>query len=148
MTGQQGTALVLFKHADYVMVTVSDMDRSLRFYRDVLGLAVKFESKEWSEFITGQTTIALHGGGKANAAQSSNRKENLAGTCSIGFNVTDLDEAFNKLKSRGAHFVMPPTQREGEGIKLAVCVDPDGLPISFAEEVKREERPLTQSQTD
>ena len=28
---------------------------------------------------------------------------------------------------------MPPTQREGEGIKLAVALDPDGLPISFAQ---------------
>jgi len=28
---------------------------------------------------------------------------------------------------------MPPTQREGEGIKLAVGLDPDGLPISFAQ---------------
>jgi len=30
---------------------------------------------------------------------------------------------------------MPPTQREGEGIKLAVCIDPDGLPISIAQSV-------------
>jgi hypothetical protein len=28
---------------------------------------------------------------------------------------------------------MPPTQREGEGIKLAVAIDPDGLPVSFAQ---------------
>ena len=129
------------------MVTVSDMDRSLRFYRDILGLTVKFESKEWSEFITGPTTIALHGGGKTVQASTA-RGDTLAGTCSIGFNVTDVEATFRELQTRGAHFVMPPTHRDGEGIKLAVCVDPDGLPISFAEEVKREERPLTQSQTD
>src|SRR5215471_9012992 len=137
----------MFKQADYVMVTVSDMDRSLRFYRDILGLTVKFESKEWSEFITGPTTIALHGGGKS-VQGSSPSGETIAGTCSIGFNVTDLELTFRELQTRGAHFVMPPTRREGEGIKLAVCVDPDGLPISFAEEVKREDKPLTQSQTD
>lgn len=28
---------------------------------------------------------------------------------------------------------MPPTQRDAESIKLAVAIDPDGLPISFAQ---------------
>jgi hypothetical protein len=28
---------------------------------------------------------------------------------------------------------MPPRDREGEGIRLAIALDPDGLPISFAE---------------
>ncbi len=70
------------------------------------------------------------------------RGESFAGTCSIGFNVDDLDRVFHELKAKGANFVMPPTQREGEGIKLAVCLDPDGLPVSFAQESRREERPV------
>ena len=52
---------------------------------------------------------------------------------SIGFNVDDVDKTYKELKAKGINFEMPPTQREGEGIKLAVCVDPDGLPISFAQ---------------
>ena len=32
------------------------MDKALKFYRDVLGLKVKFESPGWSEFVTGETT--------------------------------------------------------------------------------------------
>jgi hypothetical protein len=32
---------------------------------------------------------------------------------------------------------MPPTQREGEGIRLAVAIDPDGLPISFAQLIEQ-----------
>jgi hypothetical protein len=32
---------------------------------------------------------------------------------------------------------MPPMQREGEGIKLAVAIDPDGLPVSFAQLIER-----------
>ena len=135
----------MFKQADYVMVTVSDMARSLKFYRDVLGLELKFGSKEWSEFITGPTTIALHGGGKKVPAQNL-KSEMLAGTCSIGFNVPDIDRTFKELKAKGANFVMPPTKREGEGIKLAVCLDPDGLQISIAQEARREESPMTQSQ--
>jgi hypothetical protein len=33
---------------------------------------------------------------------------------------------------------MPPTDQPTEGIRLAVCVDPDGLPISFAEPLPTE----------
>jgi len=142
-TGEKSEqCLIMFKQADYVMVTVSDMSRSVRFYRDVLGLPLKSESPEWSEFTTGPTTLALHGGGKQGPAQMGPRGESFAGTCSLGFNVDDLDLVFGELKSKGANFVMPPTQREGEGIKLAVCLDPDGLPIAFAQETRREERPM------
>ena len=45
---------------NYVIKFVADMNRAVKFYRDVLGLALKFESPDWSEFITGETTLALH----------------------------------------------------------------------------------------
>src|SRR5260370_28474072 len=45
---------------DYVVVYVSDMQRSTNFYRDVLGLPLRFSSPGWTEFNTGETTIALH----------------------------------------------------------------------------------------
>jgi len=122
----------LFKQIDYVMVTVSSMSRSVDFYRDKLGLALKFESPEWTEFETGSTVLALHGGGKLRPNMNE-KTESLAGTCSIGFTVDNLEKKFEELNSKGVVFVMPPTQREEEGIKLAVLLDPDGLPISLAE---------------
>jgi len=123
----------MFNHVDYIMVTVSEMARSVEFYRDKLGLVLKFESPEWTEFQTGATTLALHGGGAPQAASKGDDPgEAYAGTCSIGFTVENLESTFENLRAKGVHFVMPPTQREGEGLKLAVCLDPDGLPISFA----------------
>lgn len=121
----------MFKKVDYVMVMVSDMKRSVVFYRDTLGLPLKFESDEWTEFQTGTTTLALHGG--ARPSSGGGRGEPQAGTCSIGFSVPDVEKTHKDLLVRGVRFVMPPTEREGEGIKLAVAVDPDGLAISFAE---------------
>lgn len=124
----------MFKQVDYTMVMVSDMQKSIKFYRDVLGLPLKFESPEWTEFQTGTTTLALHGGAvKANHPLHSTEKENFAGSCSIGFQVEDLNKTYQALQAKGLKFIMPPTQREGEGIKLAVVLDPDGLPVSFAE---------------
>lgn len=121
----------MFTKVDYVMIMVSDMKRSLKFYKETLGLTLKFESEEWSEFQTGTTTLALHGGAKPSGGGG--RGEPQAGTCSIGFSVADLEKTWKELQARGVRFVMPPTAREGEGIKLAVGLDPDGLPLSFAQ---------------
>jgi lactoylglutathione lyase len=123
---------------DYTMVIVSDMERSVEFYRDKLGIQLKFQSPEWTEFQTGATTLALHGGGVRREPAPGSDPSKKAGTCSIGFNVADLDQTFSELQGKGVTFVMPPTQRENEGIKLAVCIDPDGLPVSFAQLLAKE----------
>ncbi|HEV7397940.1 MAG TPA: VOC family protein [Pyrinomonadaceae bacterium] len=123
----------MFNQIDYTMIIVSDMDRSVEFYRDKLGIPLKFQSPEWTEFQTGATTLALHGGGVSQPQGANGDPSKQAGTCSIGFNVPDVDQTFEELKAKGVFFVMPPTQREGEGIRLAVAIDPDGLPVSFAQ---------------
>lgn len=124
----------MFSKVDYVMVNVSDMGRSVAFYRDILGLPLKFESPGWSEFQTGSTTLALHG---APAGEGAAHGGPTAGTCSIGFSVEDIHATHAELQGRGARFVMSPTDQPEEGIRLAVCLDPDGLAISFAESIAR-----------
>jgi catechol 2,3-dioxygenase-like lactoylglutathione lyase family enzyme len=64
----------------YVIKFVGDMDRAVKFYRDTLGLSLKFESPGWSEFVTGETTLGLHpASGK-----------NPAGSVELGFTTLDL----------------------------------------------------------
>jgi lactoylglutathione lyase len=128
----------MFSKVDYVMVMVSDMRRSVAFYRDTLGLRLKFESPGWSEFETGGTTLALHPGTAAAGGEATAQAGPASGTCSLGFSVPDINKTYAELRERGARFVMPPTERANEGIRLAVCLDPDGLGISFAEPLKRE----------
>lgn len=125
-----------FSKVDYIMITVSNMARSVEFYKDKLGIPMKFGTPEWTEFQTGNTTLALHGGGKSQDA-AKDAGTHHAGTCSIGFNVDNLDLAYEQLQAKGVRFVMPPTERPGEGIKLAVAVDPDGLAISFGQAAKK-----------
>lgn len=115
------------------MIVVSDMQRSVEFYRDKLGIPLKFQSPDWTEFNTGATTLALHGGGVPGQPGDSSK---AAGSCSIGFNVANVDQTYADLQAKGIRFIMPPTQREGEPIKLTVCLDPDGLPISFAQMIE------------
>ncbi|HJY15397.1 MAG TPA: VOC family protein, partial [Nitrososphaeraceae archaeon] len=42
----------MFSRIGAVILLVSDMKRSIRFYRDTLGMDLKQESKDWTEFST------------------------------------------------------------------------------------------------
>ena len=52
----------------YAIHFVADMNRAVAFYRDTVGLELKFSSPEWSEFATGTTTLALHPASAENPA--------------------------------------------------------------------------------
>ena len=126
----------MFKQIDYVMIGVSNMDQSVGFYKDILGMPLKYKTNEWTEFQTGATTLALHLS-KTRIATTSPQREIVAGKSTIGFTVTNLDKTYLELKAKNVRFVMEPKMREEEGIKLAVCLDPDGLEISISETVKQ-----------
>ncbi len=115
----------------YVMVFVSDMQRSIAFYRDLLGLPLKFESPGWTEFSTEGVTLALH---KAStpAVAGADPAVNPAGSCRLGLSVPSLDALHEKLTANGMRCVMPPAMQDF-GARLSIYADPDGLPISFGE---------------
>jgi len=131
----------MFDKIDYAMIMVSDMNLSVSFYRDQLGFKLRFQSEGWTEFDTGATTLALHPAPKpplpgTERRKLADRRKNAAGTVSLGLNVSNLDQAVADLKSRGVQFVMEPTRRQKEGIRLAVFADPDGCRITIAEHTK------------
>jgi lactoylglutathione lyase len=103
----------------YVIKFVADMDRAVTFYRDVLGLPLKFHSSGWSEFVTGETILALHP-----ASQ-----KNLAGAVELGFKVPDLDKFHQEMTAKGVQFSMPPTKQDFGGF-LAQFVDSEGAHCS------------------
>ena len=65
----------------YAIKFVANMDKAIKFHRDVLGLKLKFESPGWSEFLTGETTLALHPASD----------KNPAGKVELGFTVPDVE---------------------------------------------------------
>ena len=128
----------MFNKIDYVMVVVSDMNRSVEFYRDKLGIPLKFQTPDWTEFQTEGSTLALHGGGTPQLPQSGQGATvPKAGICTFGFTVSNIDQTYADLKANGVQFVLPPKTQEAEGIKLAVAVDPDGMTISFTELLRK-----------
>jgi len=79
---------------NYAIVFVSDMNRSVSFYRDVLGISLKFESAEWTEFATEGATLALHKSDGSNSDEAGQQKV-FAGQCHPGLKVPDLEEFNN-----------------------------------------------------
>lgn len=47
------------KKISVVLIGVKDMDRAVKFYRDVLGLPLKFQTDEYTEFATHGAVLAL-----------------------------------------------------------------------------------------
>ncbi|MFQ5733906.1 MAG: VOC family protein [Planctomycetaceae bacterium] len=115
----------------HAIVFVSDMDRSVRFYRDVLGFSLRFDSPDWTEFDTGGTTLALHVAGHEPAGETPHASS-PPGRCQIGMQVDDLDAFHEHLTQHGVPCLRPPTVEEF-GVKLANYADPDGLPFSVSE---------------
>jgi lactoylglutathione lyase len=111
----------------YAIVFVSDMSRSLAFYRDVIGLPVRFETPQWTELITGDATLALHAS-KSGVPPS---PQHSAGTCRPGFAVPDLDAFHARMKNHGVTVLQEPMARFG--VRIAQYVDPDDLVMSVSE---------------
>ena len=114
-----------FSHA---IVFVSDMARSVTFYRDVLGLTVRFESAKWTEFETPGSTLALHLADVPGNTAAISADAIPAGQCHLSFAVDDLDAFHEAMIARGLPCLQPPKEEDFGG-KLAGYADPDGLPF-------------------
>jgi len=105
---------------NYAIKFVADMDQAVSFYHDTLGLPIKFQSPEWSEFVTGETTLALH------AASP----QHPAGSVELGFGVPDLQAFLADLTANGVTITRPPAA-EG-GTLIAQFRDIDGAECSVS----------------
>ena len=110
-------------HLRYVIKFVSDMGKAVKFHRDVLGLKVKFESPGWTEFVTGETTLALHPASD----------KNPAGKVELGFTVPDVEAFYRDMTAKGVLFSMAPKKQDFGGV-LAQFVDSEGSHCSMGAE--------------
>jgi predicted enzyme related to lactoylglutathione lyase len=104
----------------YAIHFVADMDRAVAFYRDTVGLPLKFASPGWSEFATGATTLALHPASD----------KNPAGTTHLGLHAEDIAGVHRALTGAGVRFTRPPTPEHG--VTLAEFIDSEGARVSLS----------------
>lgn len=111
-----------------VRVFVRDLERSLGFYRDTLGMRVAFASEAWAQLDTGAAQLALE-----RAAAGDHEAAELVGRfVGVSLAVPDVNAAFGELSRRGVAFVAEP-ERMAWGGTLAHFRDPDGNVLTLLE---------------
>ena len=112
-----------FRRLGAIILLVSDINKSIKFYRDVLELPVKNTSPEWVEFFSSGTVLALH----PSKIKGKSKNSGLF----FCFMVSNLEAVAKNLKDKNVEFFKEPKE-ESFG-KHAIIVDPDGHLISIAE---------------
>lgn len=132
-------------------ITVADLDRSLAFYRDLLGLRVLdlSDGEQVGSIIGVQGATARiadldAGGGQLlelldyePAPPAPPRGPDAAGTVHVSFEVADLEAALGRLARAGFPTMGEPTRLAGGGIwqdcVIAYLRDPDGVIVELIE---------------
>ncbi len=132
----------------HLVVGVTDMDRALAFYRDVIGMEVVFETLISGEPFDavlhttrkqeGRVVGGLLGGlmiellplwAKPPAEKPVRR--GITGIQHVSWSVTDLDDTHRRILAAG----YPPEQDPFDigGVRMFFVKDPDGTPVEFIE---------------
>jgi len=109
------TAEPLVSKINVVYLYVSEMERSLGFYRDVLGVPLQGDG-DWQEASLGGTRFALHRTHEGIGPLSS-------GTVHVNLEVADVDAAAERWSAAGVD--VRETMRDEWGSALELT-DPDG----------------------
>ncbi|MCK4308080.1 VOC family protein [candidate division WOR-3 bacterium] len=132
-------------------IVVSNMEWSLEFYRDLLGLKVVKDFKEEGEYIdkiSGLSGVKLwmiklvaDDGTMVELLKYMSHPQEApynAQICNIGcshvaFTVEDVDKEYTRLSEKGIRFNSPPVVSPDGYAKVAFCRDPDGVFIELVE---------------
>lgn len=106
-----------------VYLYVSDLDRSLAFYRDLLGIPLERDPRDehWAEVrFSNGTRFALH--------LASHRPPQAPATVEVSFEVEDVDAAVEQIRAAGGRVTTVMHEPWGS---LATVADPDGYEVGL-----------------
>ena len=117
-------------------LVVADVDRSVGFYRDVLGFEVQITVPEASPFVFaavtfGNVEVFLNARDAAVAEYPAFSDRPVGGTLTLFMEVTGVEAAYEALASRIT--VVMPLDKKWYGSTEFAFLDPDGYVITFAE---------------
>lgn len=110
----------LFGDVSNVRVFVRDQAEAVRFYRDVLGLQIRWESPTVALFDTGTATLMIEPAGD-------DESDGVLTPRFLGVTLTapDIDAVYRTLSLRGVEFLHPPQAQPWGGI-MTHFRDPSG----------------------
>jgi len=113
-----------------VTILVSDMDRAVAFYSDVLNCKIQFRfGNEWAQLRTlDGVTIGLH-------PASAESPAGVKGSIVLGISVDSIEKTISEMKAKGVKFTSPI--RDDKEVLVASFEDPDGNPFYLAQPKQR-----------
>jgi lactoylglutathione lyase len=114
------------KHLGSVIVAVSNLEKSVKFYNEIIGMPIKNKRENWIELAKQGATVILHP-----ATRPINTGTSIENGIVIGLVVGDIQSAVQELKSQNV-----PIYRDIESHKAgknAIVLDPDKYMISLFE---------------
>ena len=121
------------RRVDYVIQYVESLERSVTFYRDVIGLEVRSEGDGYVEFEMPNTKFSLFE--RSKLFELIGREGGTAPCGEIGFLVDDVDEEATRLRGLGVEILSGPVDRPWRERTLHIA-DPDGNVIEFAQKLR------------
>jgi catechol 2,3-dioxygenase-like lactoylglutathione lyase family enzyme len=122
-----------FKDFRHVAIGVSDGDRSLAFYRDLLGFPLAGRLRYQNQVglvidvldVGHNAVLELFSFSVPTKPSVWQANDLQLGLRHVGFKVRDVDTEVARLKAVGVEFTMEPTDAVG-GVRIAFFKDPDG----------------------
>ncbi|MGZ9585830.1 VOC family protein [Paenibacillus marinisediminis] len=105
-----------------VCLITDDVPKLAEFYKLILKTTSDCDDTIHQEIRTNGAALAIFNNGEVKET----RNENM----SIAFEVENVDEEYDRLKSLGVHFIEPPTTRPW-GCRSMMFTDPDGNHVVF-----------------
>lgn len=148
----------MVKSVRHTGMVVRNMDRSLAFYRDLLGLKEAKIMEESGAYI--DRMLGLEGVEVVTAKLSADEGVTLVellefrsptspatsplslygiGPTHFALTVEDLDGLYERLQRAGVAFIAPPVHSPDGLAKVSFCRDPDGIPIELVEMLEEQE---------
>ena len=118
----------------YLILYVEDLEASVAFYRDVVGLAYKFTDAGYAEFDAGRVRFALYERRRAEWLTGRGVTPGAGGEVVVM--VDDVDACARRLAELGVPVLSGPTDRPW-GHRTVHLADPDGFVVELAQEIPR-----------
>ena len=120
----------------YVILFAEDLERSVGFYRDVIGLPFKLLGDGYAEFATEGSRFALFERSKLPELVGVEHEPGGGPHGEVVFLVEDVDAEAERLRGVGARVLKGPIDRPW-GHRTLHVADPDGHVVELAQEIPR-----------
>jgi catechol 2,3-dioxygenase-like lactoylglutathione lyase family enzyme len=145
----------LLKDVRHFGIAVKNMEKSLWFYRDLLGLKMVREMNENGPIIENMlnlNNVNVHTAKlsvddgvtlvellefKSHKEEPSDRQIFDIGASHVAFTVNNLDECYSFLCSKGIKFNSSPQISPDGFAKVCFCYDPDNTPVELVEIIQK-----------